>query len=281
MNWTSKAAIHSKTACCCISALLTACGGNPGGGGVSGGSQGSDPNAQLVNSGYTTATYLNKEWLTVLTSDVDQIANWYALHFASDDPDLYSGKFSGIGTTTLSSASVSYFQNLSSQIRLGTGSITSSTAGQLNVVLSFPSVGVDPAKSISVSPSRPLASTYLYESAALLSNTTGNWTGRLSYGLGSVTNYTLSIDANGTITGMPTFMQDCRMLNGSLKPYSGSVNLYQLKISFDNTTQCLFRNKALSGVGLILNNPVAGKSQRLQLIAVTNSGEGMSFRADK
>jgi hypothetical protein len=37
----------------------------------------------------------------------------------------------------------------------------------------------------------------------------------------------------------------------------------------------------MTGVALIIKNPVAGKTQRLQLIAVTNSGEGLSFRADK
>jgi hypothetical protein len=218
--------------------------------------------------------------MTILTPDQEGIANWYSLHFAGDDPDLFTGKLIGIGSPSLSGNSLSYFQNLSSQIRLGSGTITSPSAGQITEILSFPSVGIEPSKSINLSPSQPASSSYQFETSAQLSDLNGNWSGRLSFGLGSNSSYSLTIDSNGTITSFPVFM-DCKMLSGSLKPYGDKINLYKLLIGFDNTTQCLFRNKLMTGVALIIKNPVAGKTQRLQLIAVTNSGEGLSFRADK
>jgi hypothetical protein len=59
-----------------------------------------------------------------------------------------------------------------------------------------------------------------------------------------------------------------------------------LSMSVANATGCVLRDDiakpgSLTGVAYVTTSPVAGKTKRLQWVAITSEGRGLSFRADR
>ena len=248
---------------------LAACGGG-----------GSSSTPLNVSPGVYSGTINNKEWLTVLTPNQSGSNNWFSLYFINDVPDVYSGVFSVIGSSTLNSSSVSFFRYPS--VRTGTGSMTSPAVGQISQTLSFPSVGIVPAEVVTVSPSKPNLSTFNFDTASSLAALQGTWTGRLSYGKGSVTPYSLDINAYGSLV-VPTsnFDTDCRISSGSLSQYGGNVNLFTVQMHIPQTTVCDLSKDTVGGVDLTGIAYISSNPTRLQIIATLSGGKGLSFRADR
>jgi hypothetical protein len=78
-----------------------------------------------------------------------------------------------------------------------------------------------------------------------------------------------------------TFQSDCQISNGSVSPALGGVNLFSLSFAVPNATQCFVKSQNLTGVAYVNSSPASGKTQRLQWIATTADGRGVSFRADR
>jgi hypothetical protein len=71
------------------------------------------------------------------------------------------------------------------------------------------------------------------------------------------------------------------MTLGEAKPALGGVNLFTVSFKVPSATQCFLKNQTLTGVAYVTSSPVAGKTQRLQWLAVAPDGRGVSFRADR
>jgi hypothetical protein len=111
----------------------------------------------------------------------------------------------------------------------------------------------------------------------------------MTYGFGSDNNFSLNFTSDPTTNdpynmatiGSKYFQQDCQITSGKTTPAAGGVNLFNVSFSTPNATQCFIKNQALTGVAYISSSPVAGKTQRLQWLATTADGRGVSFRADR
>jgi hypothetical protein len=115
----------------------------------------------------------------------------------------------------------------------------------------------------------------------LLETIEGKWVGRWSYAYGYIDNFSLTFSDTGVVSSSMTFQSDCQISNGSVSPALGGVNLFSVSFAVPNATQCFVKSQNLTGVAYVTSSPASGKTQRLQWIATTADGRGVSFRADR
>lgn len=302
---TRSATWRMAVVCCLAAGLLSACGGgSASSGGVAVDPPPTDPTTPSTGNpststtlvpGVYSATWDSKELTFVITRDtaISTTGKMYVLRFnsASDmlaqDPDIYAGTLIGIGANIANISSFTYFPNISGTLRTGSAALSLPSAGLLKTVASFAAIPADGARTYEwyANPSESLK----MDTPALPSALVGRWNGRWSYGMGYVENFSLNFTAdpstidpyNMSATSSMYFQQDCQITSGKTTPAAGGVNLFNVSFSTPNATQCFIKNQALTGVAYISSSPVAGKTQRLQWLATTADGRGVSFRADR
>lgn len=241
------------------------------------------PYVSTINPGAYLGAVNGKDWITVLLPTepaVNGVTRYFALHYNATDPDIYSGsgRIAGVNATTLSQ--VALFPDNAKPLRIGTGIFTSLSATVMRTTLSFPAAGTEIDKSLSFDLSPP--TDYNFTLPANLTSVQGAWTGRWSYSVGAVDNFTLNVSAQGDVTSNMAFQQDCRLSLGRLAPNFDGINLYSFSVTFPNATVCTsFGGQSLTGAAFVTPSPLAGKTQRLYLVGITSDGRGISFKADR
>jgi hypothetical protein len=261
--------------------LLSACGGGSTGMPVE------DPPSPLITSPLTVpgayiASLNGKDWVSILlrtTSGSGSVTNFYSLHYIATDPDIYSGSGLITGTTSAVLPRIFFYPNISGAVRTGTGTIDNLGNGAIRTTLSFPAIGLEQAKDLTVTASQP--STSLNNLPANLSSIQGTWKGRWSYGLGFVDNFSVNISGQGELTTSLVFQQDCVLTQGQLTPNFDGSNLFNFALTIPNATQCSLKSQTLKGAAFVTNSPIAGKTLRLFIVGVTTDGRGISFKADR
>lgn len=255
---------------------LSACGG---GGSPS---TGNNAGSTLITAGAYMGTVSGKDWISILLptdASANSVTQFYALHYAATDPDIYSGTGQITGNNSASLTKLSVFPNISASVRTGTGSLTSASSGVVRTDLSFAATSSDIALKINLDHSAP--SGYTYNTPATLASVKDVWQGRLSYGVGFADNYSINVSAQGAVTSSAAFQNDCQLTQSTLTPSADGNNLLSWTASIPNATQCSLKNQTLTGAAFISPSPVAGKTQRLYLVGVTSDGRGVSFKADR
>jgi hypothetical protein len=279
-----------------LALLVSACGG----GGSSSGAA-SDPNvpdvtplpltppvvnpntSTTVSPGVYTALLNGKEITSIVmrnSSTNSASAQFYALQFnAAFDPDIYAGSLTGIGSNSATISNLTYFQNVSGTLRTGMATLTVPNAGLLKSTVSYTATPTEGTRDLTwfATPDNRLK----LDTPALLQSIQGKWIGRWSYAYGFVDNFSLTISDAGLASSSMTFQSDCQINSGNVSPAMGGENLFSLSFSVPNVTQCFLKNQNLTGVAYVTSSPAPGKTQRLQWIATTADGRGVSFRADR
>jgi len=278
-----------------LAALVTACGGGTST------TAASDPSVPGVTPLPVTPTVVNPNTSTVVTPGVytallsgkevtsivmrnsstnSASAQLYALQFSAPfDPDIYAGSLSGIGSNSATISDLTYFQNVSGSLRTGSASLTVPSAGLLKTTVSYSATPTEGARDLTwfANPDNRLK----LDTPALLESIQGKWVGRWSYAYGYIDNFSLTFSDTGVVSSPMTFQSDCQISNGSVSPALGGVNLFSVSFAVPNATQCFIRSQNLTGVAYVTSSPTSGKTQRLQWIATTADGRGVSFRADR
>ena len=278
-----------------LAALVTACGGGTST------TADSDPNvpgvtplpitppvvnpntSTTVTPGVYTALLNGKEVTSIVmrnSSTNSASAQLYALQFTAPlDPDIYAGSISGIGSNSATISKLTYFQNVSGTLRSGTASLTVPSAGLLKTTVSYSATPTEGGRDLTwfANPDNRLK----LDTPALLESIQGKWTGRWTYAYGFVENFSLTISDTGAASSSMTFQSDCQINNGSVSPALGGVNLFSVSFSVPNATQCFLKSQNLTGVAYVTSSPTPGKTQRLQWLATSPDGRGVSFRADR
>lgn len=243
-----------------------------------------NPNTStVVTPGVYTALLSGKEITSIVMRNSSTnlaSAQLYALQFSSPfDPDIYSGSLSGIGSNSATISNLTYFQNVSGSLRAGTASLTVPSAGLLKTTVSYSATPTEGARDLTwfANPDNR----FKLDTPALLESIQGKWVGRWSYAYGYIDNFSLNVSDTGAVSSSMTFQSDCQISNGSVSPALGGVNLFSVRFAVPNATQCFVRSQNLTGVAYVTSSPVSGKTQRLQWIATTADGRGVSFRADR
>ena len=243
-----------------------------------------NPNTSTtVAPGVYTALLSGKEVTSIVmrnSSTNSASAQLYALQFTAPlDPDIYAGSLSGIGSNLATISKLTYFQNVSGTLRSGTASLTVPSAGLLKTTVSYSATPTEGARDLTwfANPDNRLK----LDTPALLETIQGKWVGRWSYAYGYIDNFSLTISDTGVVSSSMTFQSDCQISNGSVSPALGGVNLFSVSFAVPNATQCFVKSQSLTGVAYVTSSPVSGKTQRLQWIATTADGRGVSFRADR
>lgn len=250
-----------------------------------------NPNTSTtVSPGVYTALWNGKEITSIVmrtSSLANDTAQLYALQFNSPDPDIYAGTATGIGTAAANIANLTYFQNISGTLRMGSAALSVPSAGLLKTVVSYAATPTEGARDLTwyANPDNALK----LDTPALASQLAGRWTGRWTYAFGFIENFSLTFTADPSssepnrlsTTSSTLFQQDCQMTLGEAKPAVSGVNLFSVSFKVPSATQCFLKNQALTGVAYVTSSSVAGKTQRLQWIATTADGRGVSFRADR
>ena len=278
-----------------LAALVTACGGGTS---TTAGSDPSVPDvtplpitppvvnpntSTTVAPGVYTALLSGKEVTSIVmrnSSTNSASAQLYALQFTAPlDPDIYAGSLSGIGSNLATISKLTYFQNVSGTLRSGTASLTVPSAGLLKTTVSYSATPTEGARDLTwfANPDNRLK----LDTPALLETIQGKWAGRWSYAYGYIDNFSLTVSDTGVVSSSMTFQSDCQISNGSVSPALGGVNLFSVSFAVPNATQCFVKSQSLTGVAYVTSSPVSGKTQRLQWIATTADGRGVSFRADR
>jgi hypothetical protein len=197
------------------------------------------------------------------------------------------GTAKGIGTNNATIGDLTYFQNVSGTLRSGTAALSVPSAGLLKTVVSYAATPTEGARDLTwyANPDNALK----LDTPATASQLAGRWTGRWTYAFGFVENFSLTFTADPSTTepnklsttSSTFFQQDCQMTLGEAKPALGGVNLFTVSFKVPSATQCFLKNQTLTGVAYVTSSPVAGKTQRLQWLAVAPDGRGVSFRADR
>ena len=278
-----------------LATLVTACGGGTS---TTAGSDPSVPDvtplpitppvvnpntSTTVAPGVYTALLNGKEVTSIVmrnSSTNSASAQLYALQFTAPlDPDIYAGSLSGIGSNLATISKLTYFQNVSGTLRSGTASLTVPSAGLLKTTVSYSATPTEGARDLTwfANPDNRLK----LDTPALLETIEGKWVGRWSYAYGYIDNFSLTVSDTGVVSSSMTFQSDCQISNGSVSPALGGVNLFSVSFAVPNATQCFVKSQSLTGVAYVTSSPVSGKTQRLQWIATTADGRGVSFRADR
>ena len=277
-----------------VSCVLMGCGGGGSSSGSSSGSSdsGSNTPTSQVNLGvYTTSISNlsgNKDLTLIINSHSASSTNglFYALQFNSSafqvqQPDIFSGSIAGIGNTTASISSLTEFSTDLNTLKSGAASFSFPTQDKLKVVVSESGNAVDWSDATSI----PLDTT---------NSLAGTWTGNLYYPTGGVspnlsitfTSSPTSSDSGNLSFNVPQFGNICPASSGNATPSPGGANLYNFSMVLTNNTGCVLRDRStlpgsLTGVAYVTTSPVAGKTKRLQWVAITSEGRGLSFRADR
>jgi len=243
-----------------------------------------NPNTSTtVTPGVYTALLSGKEVTSIVmrnSSTNSASAQLYALQFTAPfDPDIYAGSLSGIGSNSATISKLTYFQNVSGTLRSGTASLTVPSAGLLKTTVSYSATPTEGARDLTwfANPDDRLK----LDTPALLETIQGKWAGRWSYAYGYIDNFSLTVSDTGVVSSSMTFQSDCQISNGSVSPALGGVNLFSVSFAVPNATQCFVKSQNLTGVAYVTSSPTSGKTQRLQWIATTADGRGVSFRADR
>ena len=279
-----------------VACLLVGCGG--GGSSTSAAADPSNPEltppsatqpvvnpntSTVVTPGVYTALLSGKEVTSIVmrnSSTNSASAQLYALQFTAPfDPDIYAGSLSGIGSNSATISNLTYFQNVSGSLRTGSASLTVPSAGLLKTTVSYSATPTEGARDLTwfANPDNRLK----LDTPALLETIQGKWVGRWSYAYGYIDNFSLAVSDTGVVSSPMTFQSDCQISNGSVSPALGGVNLFSVSFAVPNATQCFIRSQNLTGVAYVTSSPTSGKTQRLQWIATTADGRGLSFRADR
>ena len=271
-----------------ITSVLMGCGGggSSSGDSGSGAGAGSEVTASQVYSGVYTTSFSNssgnKDITLIINSNSlnSSDGRFYGWQFNSpeasgEQPDIFSGTITGLGSTTARITSlkeVSTFNDTPAQT--GSAIFTSPTQGKLKVDVTKSGSTIQWSDAVGIS---------LDTTNSLV----GTWTGNLYYP-GAVAPFTVSItfSSNLSFTDIQFDGADCRTANGiaTLSP-SGSYT-YNLSMDIINGTGCVLRDdiakpSALSGVAYVTTSPVQERTKRLQWVAITSEGRGLSFRADR
>ena len=243
-----------------------------------------NPNTSTtVAPGVYTALLSGKEVTSIVmrNSSTNSVsAQLYALQFSAPfDPDIYAGSLSGIGSNSATISNLTYFQNVSGSLRTGSASLTVPSAGLLKTTVSYSATPTEGARDLTwfANPDNRLK----LDTPALLETIEGKWVGRWSYAYGYIDNFSLAVSDTGVVSSSMTFQSDCQISNGSVSPALGGVNLFSVSFAVPNATQCFVKSQSLTGVAYVTSSPALGKTQRLQWIATTADGRGVSFRADR
>ena len=243
-----------------------------------------NPNTSTtVAPGVYTALLSGKEVTSIVmrnSSTNSASAQLYALQFTAPfDPDIYAGSLSGIGSNSATISNLTYFQNVSGTLRSGTASLTVPSAGLLKTTVSYSATPTEGARDLTwfANPDNRLK----LDTPALLETIEGKWVGRWSYAYGYIDNFSLTVSDTGVVSSSMTFQSDCQINNGSVSPAMGGVNLFSVSFTVPNATQCFLKSQNLTGVAYVTSSPTPGKTQRLQWLATTADGRGVSFRADR
>jgi len=270
----------------CFALTLAGCGGTVSDGAASSGSSNIAPSPSTVLQGVYSVTLQNKEFLSVITPEFD----WYALYFERltyGNPDIFSGKLI-VGVNGLATiASVRAFQIAKSALPLtGTASISAATAQGYIVSLSGVTSALGDSLSFSASALAPTS--YNPSTAASYADLQGTPSWQGSWYDGDTSNLSsLQFSSNGSVSSV-TSLNYCDLSGLTLAPMSG-VNLFKvtLNIPVKSLGGICLRSKDrltgadLTGVAFLYKSPLAGKSWRLDLIAVDSAGSGISFRGDR
>ena len=281
--------------CLATSFTILACGG--GGGGATGGSDGPSNNPQPpVISTLSPGAYIwyekdsktdGKDWVGIVLPTSGGGNTFLGLHFyyanaqpPRFDPDLYSGigKISGQNTAELSP--VYLFEDVAKQSStIGSGTFSSLANGSMKIDFSFQDPINKDGKRVAI-PNAIAPEGFSSNSTATLGAITGSWTGRWSYGGVSLPDFRITISPEGSFTSSGPFQTECFLTEGKLTPTDNS--LFTVGLTIPSKTLCKsFGGRTLNGAAFVHTSPVAGKTQRLYLVAVTSDGLGISFKADR
>lgn len=224
----------------------------------------------IVAAGVYSGTVNQRNYVGVLAAD----NSFFGLLEATTD-DLYSGQVTGIGTTRAEAATLTFFRNTSATLVSVNANFTPPADGTVNVRMSQPDRSSD----------LNFATQKATLVAGSLSNVARTWSGKLSYGLGSNPNFSVSINSAGDIAAQGGFSYStaCQFIGGSkLTPTNTTANVFNLTLVIADVTSCtLFSNQTLTGVAFLLSNPEPGVSQRMIWMATAANGIGISFKADR
>ena len=268
-----------------ITSVLMGCGGGGSSSGDSGSGAGSEVTASQVYSGVYTTSFSNssgnKDITLIINSNSlnSSDGRFYGWQFNSpeasgEQPDIFSGTITGLGSTTARITSlkeVSTFNDTPAQT--GSAIFTSPTQGKLKV-------------DVTQSGSTTQWSDAVGISLDTTNSLVGTWTGNLYYP-GAVAPFTVSITFNSNLsfTDIQFDGADCLTDNGIATLSPSGIDTYNLSMDIINATGCVLRDdiakpSSLSGVAYVTTSPVPGK-KRLQWVAITSDGRGLSFRADR
>ena len=263
------------------------CGGGGSSSSTSGSGAGSEVPASQVNSGVYTTSYIHslgsKKDITLIVNSNSLNSSdgrFYGWQFNSpeasgEQPDIFSGTITGLGSTTARITSlkeVSTFNDTPAQT--GSAIFTSPTQGKLKVDVTKSGRTIQWSDAVRIS---------LDTTNSLV----GTWTGNLYYP-GAVAPFTLSITFNSNLsfTDIQFDGADCLTDNGIATLSPSGIDTYNLSMDIINATGCVLRDdiakpSSLSGVAYVTTSPVQGRTKRLQWVAITSEGRGLSFRADR
>ena len=275
-----------------VSSVLMGCGGggsssgDSGSGSGAGAGSGSGTPTSQVNPGvYTTSISNasgNKDLTLIINRDSASSTNglFYALQFNSSanqvqQPDIFSGSIAGIGNTTASITTLTEFSTNLNSLKSGTASFSYPTQDKLRVDVTPQSANTiqwSEASSITLDTTNSLV---------------GPWTGTLYYPTATSVPLTITFTnaSNNLSISALQFGTDCLTNTGVATPSPSGANLFNLSMQLPNTTGCDLSKlsqqpSSLSGVAYVTTSPVPGK-KRLQWVAITSDGRGLSFRADR
>ncbi|MGA9566102.1 MAG: hypothetical protein WBS19_11310, partial [Candidatus Korobacteraceae bacterium] len=216
------------------------------------------PSAQGVYSGMT-STGLTFETI-ILPND-----KFYAVYGPGNGNTFYG---TGIVTGQGASNNGTYTANVTDYYYTGivnTGSISASYVAGSSISGTLSEGGVSETFSGTGIPS----SEFNYNTPAVLSNITGNWTGTLQDG----TTAEVTINPSGTFAGSDS---GCSF-SGSISPDSSNKNFFDVQLTFGGTP-CLLTNQGASGVAVdyLLSDGVT----RQLLAGVTGGNFGTVFVAN-
>ena len=247
-----------------------------------------NPGVYTALCGLVCGNQKNEEITTIVMrvpSSTDETAQVFVLHFNSPDPEIYAGTATSTGAGTASIGNLTYFQNISGTPRTGTASLSVSAAGLLQTEVRF--AAKEATRNFTWS--AILDNTLKLDAPATASQLAGSWTGRFTYPFGSDEMFSLTFTAaptptepNKLTTTSSKLFQECEMILGEATPALGGVKLFYVSFKVPpRGTQCSLLNQTLTGVAYVTSSPVAGKTKRLQWLAIAPDGRGVSFRADR
>jgi hypothetical protein len=249
-----------------------------------------------VKSGVYLATSLSglKAITLIINSDSanSSTGQFFALQFNTPEsqpqqPDIYSGSISGLGTSTAKVNSMLAYSTYvdTTPPKIGSITLTSLTQGEFKVD------GTEEGNALQWGNAKNDSGINI-DTAATSSSLLGLWTGSLYFPTGgSIANYSITFAAAPTISdahnlsfSATSFGVGCRPAEGKATPYPSGNNFYSISLKVPNDTQCDLNKSSqaitLTGLAYITTSPVAGK-KRLQWVAINSDGRGLSFRADK